>query len=451
MADNAIAKIFRIKELRARIFYTIGMLLVFRIGAMIPVPGIDPSALATYLESLKGEAVTGLAGMLDFFSGGAFSRVSVLMLGVMPYISMQIIMQLLLLVFPSLKKISEEDGGRKKIQKYNRYGTVLLCIVESAMILSQVKRIEAHMGEGGSIRFDGFYGSGEWLFVLFSMISLTAGTMFLVWMGEQITARGIGNGISLLIFAGIVARMPEAVVEVIRSMGPGKSVDIIDFIIVMAVFVVVVGLVIYEQQGQRKIPVHYAKRVVGRKMYGGQNVYFPIKLNPSGVIPIIFASSIMQMGATIADFIARRFGAPIPASLQYGGIWFVVIEVILIIFFAFFYTQVTFNPPEIAKQIRENGGSIPGIRIDKTEEYLAKILNRIIFPGSLFLALIVLVPEIVVRVFGFPMNFAMLMGGTSLMIMVGVDLDTMGQIEGFLKMHHQDGIVKKGKIRSRNL
>lgn len=451
MADNAIAKIFRIKELRQRILYTIALLIVFRIGAIIPVPGINPSALNNYLNSLKGEMGVGFSGMLDFFSGGAFSRVSVLMLGVMPYISMQIIMQLLLLVFPSLKKISQEDGGHKKIQKYNRYGTVLLCIVESVMILSQVKRIEAAMPGEQVIRFDGFHGSGEWLFVVSSVIALTTGTMFLVWMGEQITSRGIGNGVSLLIFAGIVARMPEAFVGVIREMGPGKAVDIIDLIVVLMLFVVVIALVIYEQQGQLKIPVHYAKRVVGRKVYGGQNVYFPVKLNPSGVIPVIFASSIMQMGSSIVELIVRKAGGAVPASLAYGGIWFLVIQVLLVIFFAFFYTQVTFNPMEIARQIRENGGSIPGIRIEKTEEYLAKILNRIIFPGSLFLALIVLIPELVVRIFGFPRDFAMLMGGTSLMIMVGVDLDTMSQIEGFLKMHHQDGIVKKGKIRSRNL
>lgn len=448
MANNAFAKIFRVKDLRTRILYTIGLLFVFRIGAMIPLPGIDPAALNDYLNSLKNDVGFGLSGMLDFFSGGAFSRVSVLMLGVMPYISMSIIMQLLLLVFPALKRISEEDGGRKKIQKYTRYGTVLLAIVESAMIFSQVKRMESG---GNVIRFDGFHGSGEWLFVLFSILSLTAGAMLLMWMGEQITARGIGNGVSLIIFAGIVARIPEAFVGVISDMGPGKAVDIIDLIVVMVLFVVVIGLVIYEQQGQRKIPIHYAKRVVGRKMYGGQNVYFPIKLNPSGVIPVIFASSMMQMGATVAEFIAGKMGTAIPASLAYGGNWFLFIQVVLIVFFAFFYTQVTFNPPEIARQIRENGGSIPGIRTDKTEEYLAKILNRIVFPGSLFLALIVLIPELVVSLFGFPRDFAMLMGGTSLLIMVGVDLDTMGQIESSLKMHHQDGLVRKGKIKSRNL
>ncbi len=270
-------------------------------------------------------------------------------------------------------------------------------------------------------------------------------------MGEQITARGIGNGISLIIFAGIVARIPEAFVNVISDMGPTKAINVIDLIIVLMLFVVVIGMVIYEQQGQRKIPIHYAKRVVGRKMYGGQNVYFPIKLNPSGVIPVIFASSVMQMGAALAEFIANRVGGAIPASLSYGGFWFLVIQVLLIVFFAFFYTQVTFNPPEIAKQIRENGGSIPGIRPEKTEEYLAKILNRIVFPGSLFLALIVLIPELIVAIFDFPRDFAMLMGGTSLLIVVGVDLDTMGQIENSLKMHHEDGIVKKGKIKSRNL
>lgn len=450
MVNNAFAKIFRVKDLRSRILFTLLMMLVFRIGAMIPVPGIDPGALKSYLNSLQGDAGYGLSGMMDFFSGGAFSRVSILMLGVMPYISMSIIMQLLLLVFPSLKKISEEDGGRKKIQQYNRYGTIVLCIIESTMVLSQVKNIESRMPDGEHILFPGFSANG-FTFIFFAILTLTAGSMFLVWMGEQITARGIGNGVSLLIFAGIVARIPEAFISVIQVMGPGKEVDIIDLIVVLLLFVGVIILVIYEQQGERKIPIHYAKRVVGRKMYGGQNVYFPIKLNPSGVIPVIFASSLMQMGASLAELIARSVGGAIPRSLSYGGGWFLFIEVLLIIFFAFFYTQVTFNPPEIAKQIRENGGSIPGIRIDKTEEYLAKILNRIIFPGSLILAVIVLIPELVVSVFGFPREFAMLMGGTSLLIVVGVDLDTMGQIESNLKMHHEDGIIRKGKIKSRNL
>jgi len=451
MADNAFAKIFRIKDLRTRILFTIGMLIVFRIGAKIPVPGVDLVALQDYLDTVASKGAPGLAGMLDFFSGGAFSRVSVLMLGVMPYISMSIIMQLLLLVFPALKKISEEDGGRKKIQNYSRYGTVLLCVVESFMIQGIVARIEGQMGGPGSIRLDGFYGDQNFVFILSSIMTLTAGTMFLMWLGEQITSRGIGNGVSLIIFAGIVARIPDAFVGVIKNMGPGSNVNIIDLIVVLVIFVVVIGLVIYEQQGQRKIPVHYAKRVVGRKVYGGQNVYFPIKLNPSGVIPVIFASSMMQMGYFLSNFIASKFEKGLPVSLQYGGGWYLFIQVMLIIFFAFFYTQVTFNPPEIARQIRENGGSIPGIRTDKTEEYLSKILNRIVLPGSLFLAGIVLVPELIVKVFGFPYNFAQLMGGTSLLIMVGVDLDTMSQVEGSLKMHHQDGIVKNGKIRSRNL
>lgn len=448
MADNALAKIFRIKDLRSRIIFTIGMLIVFRIGAKIPVPGINPAALKDFLASVAGDGgAQGIGGMLDFFSGGAYSQVSVLMLGVMPYISMSIIMQLLLLVFPALKRVSEEDGGRKKIQKYTRYGTVVLCIVESMMLMGVVRNYE---GADNSIRFEAFANS-EMLFMAFAIITLTGGTLFLMWLGEQITSRGIGNGVSLIIFAGIVARIPVAFINVFNSMDGGGDINIISLIIVLLLFVVVIGAVIYEQQGQRKIPIHYAKRVVGRKQYGGQNVYFPIKLNPSGVIPVIFASSMMQMGYFVLNAIMTAADKVVPASLQFGGGWYLVIQILLIIFFAFFYTQVTFNPPEIARQIRENGGSVPGIRTDKTEEYLTKILNRIVLPGAIFLAGIVLLPELVVKFFGFPRDFAMLMGGTSLLIMVGVDLDTMSQIEGSLKMHHQDGIVKKGKIRSRNL
>jgi preprotein translocase subunit SecY len=286
------------------------------------------------------------------------------------------------------------------------------------------------------------------------MLTVTTGTMFLMWIGEQITKRGVGNGISLLIFAGIVARLPQAVWELRRwVLADNQNERLIYVIIVLLLFVFVVGVVVYEQQGQRKIPVNYAKRVVGRKMYGAQNTYIPFKINPSGVIPVIFASSILTFPLQIAQSIGGRTGwlSSVANALTPHGLLYNILYVLLIIFFAYFYTQVSLNPVEIAKQIREDGGSIPGIRSDKIEEYLTKILNRIVLPGSLYLAMIAVTPTLIQLAFGLPSSVAYLMGGTSLLIMVGVDLDTMSQIEGLLKMHHHEGLVKRGRLRGRNL
>jgi preprotein translocase subunit SecY len=284
------------------------------------------------------------------------------------------------------------------------------------------------------------------------MITVTTGTVFLMWIGEQISQRGIGNGISLLIFAGIVARMPNAFIVLFRRVQSGE-LNPVFVIIVLGMFVGVVALVVYEQQGQRKIPVHYAKRVVGRRMYGAQNTYIPFKINPSGVIPVIFASAVLTFPLQIASSLGPevKWFADFSYWLRPNGGPYLVAYTLLIIFFAYFYTQISLNPSEIAKQVRENGGSIPGVRSEKMEAHLTTILNRIVLPGALFLALIALIPSVVQRLFSFPMEVAMIMGGTSLLIMVGVDLDTMSQIEGHLRMHHHDGLVKKGKIRSRNL
>jgi preprotein translocase subunit SecY len=289
-------------------------------------------------------------------------------------------------------------------------------------------------------------------FTLLAILTVTTGTMLLMWMGEQITKRGIGNGISLLIFAGIVARLPQAVWELIDSVRRG-NLNPVFVIVVLLMFVAIVGLVVFEQQGQRKIPVNYAKRVVGRKMYGAQNTYIPFKINPSGVIPVIFASSILTFPLQIASTIGANYAwlGKLAQVLTPRGVVYNVLYVVLIIFFAYFYTQVSLNPIEIAKNIRENGGSIPGIRTERIEEYLTKILNRIVLPGSLYLALIAVIPTIVQVIFNFPPAISYLMGGTSLLILVGVDLDTMSQIEALLKMHHHDGLTKKGHIRGRNL
>jgi preprotein translocase subunit SecY len=275
--------------------------------------------------------------------------------------------------------------------------------------------------------------------------------MFLMWLGEQITKRGIGNGISLLIFAGIVARLPQAVYELIQQVRRGEQNPVF-VAVVFVMFIAVVTLVVFEQQGQRKISVHYAKRVVGRRMYGAQNTYIPFKINPSGVIPVIFASSILTFPMQLAQsFSQNAWVGAISRLLQPQGWLYNILYVMLIVFFAYFYTQVTLNPIEIAKNIRENGGSIPGIRTDRIEEYLTRILNRIVLPGALYLAAIAVLPTLIQYLFKFPPSIAMLMGGTSLLIMVGVDLDTMSQVESLLKMHHHEGLTRKGRLRGRNL
>ena len=440
MASNSITDILRVKELRQRILFTAGMLIIFRLGAAIPIPGININALKLYFMAQEGAGGIGITEYLDFFAGGAFKNFSVFMLGIMPYISTSIIMQLLVLVFPKLKKISEEEGGRKKIQRYTRYGTVLVCLIQSYVVTVYADQIPDAIT------------MAKLPYTLVAMLTVTSGTILLMWIGEQITQRGVGNGISLLIFAGIVARMPEAMIVLVRRVRDGE-LNPVFVIIVLAMFVVIIALVVYEQQGQRKIPVHYAKRVVGRRMYGAQSTYIPFKINPSGVIPVIFASSILTFPIQIASSLGPevKWLASFSYWIRPNGAPYLVIYTLLIIFFAYFYTQVTLNPIEIARQIRENGGSIPGIRSEKMEKHLTTILNRIVLPGAIFLAFIAIIPSIVQRVFNFPAQVAMLMGGTSLLIMVGVDLDTMAQIEGHLRMHHHDGIVKKGKLRSRNL
>ena len=439
MANNPIVNMFKVKEIRSRIFFTFIVLAVYRLGSVLTIPGINPQALTSYFESLtRGNA---FVDYMDFFAGGAFSNFSVFMLGVMPYISTQIIMQLALIIFPSLKRLAQEDGGQKRVQKWTRVGTVFVCLIQSMAVTVYAASIPGAVVISSSV-----------LFTIIAMITVTTGTMVTIWLGEQITARGIGNGISMLIFAGIVARLPSAVWELGRMVKAGE-INIVFVIVVIFMFAGIVALVVYEQQGQRKIPVHYAKRVVGRKMYGGQSTYIPFKINPSGVIPVIFASSFLTFPLQIATSLGPnvRWLNKLAAFLDPVGLWYNVFLVLLIVFFAYFYTQVTLNPTEIAKNVRENGGSIPGIRTDKMEEYMQKVLNRLVLPGSLYLAVIAVLPTIIQNLFGFPQSISMLMGGTSLLILVGVDLDTMSQVEAMMKMHHQDGLVKKGKLRSRNL
>ena len=439
MASNLITDIFRIKELKDRILFSLFWLMVFRLGTFLPIPGINASALQSYFATASGQG--GVTDYLDFFAGGAFKNFSVLMMGVMPYISTQIIMQLLLIIFPKMKKIAEEDGGRKKIARWTRMGTIVLALIQAYTVTVWADRIP-----------NAIVMQNRLAYTLIAMLTVTTGTMLLIWIGEQITKRGIGNGISLLIFAGIVARLPNAFYELVKKIQTGE-INAIYALVVIAMFVAVVALVVLEQQGQRKIPVNYAKRVVGRKMYGAQNTYIPFKINPSGVIPVIFASSLLTFPLQISQSLGvnAKWLRDFSYFLRPNGFWYNFLYVAFIIFFAYFYTQVSLNPSEISKNIRENGGSIPGIRSDKMEEHLSRILNRIILPGSLYLGLIALIPSLVQQLFSFPSELAYLLGGTSLLILVGVDLDTMSQIEALLKMHHHDGLVRKGHIRSRNL
>jgi preprotein translocase subunit SecY len=442
MANNPLVDIFKIRDLRKRVFFTIGVLVVHRIGSVIPIPGIDMGALNSFFSGSGGDG-QGIVDYLDFFSGGAFKNFSIFMLGVMPYITTSIIIQVLMLVFPALKRISEEDGGRKKIQRYTRYATVFVCLLQGVALL----RMPLNYGVVVS-------GMEQWQFMLLGMLTTTAGTVFLMWLGEQINVKGVGNGISLLIFTGIVARMPNAFSVLIREIR-AQNLNPVFVILTFVLFVAVVILVIYEQQGLRKIPVNYASRIVGRKQYRGQSSYIPFKINPSGVIPVIFASSILTIPVQLASSLGSggsEFWGKMATALDTSGPLYLTLYTLLIVFFAYFYTQVSLNPIEISRQIRENGGSIPGIRSENMEAYLTRILNRIVLPGSLFLAMIALIPSLLIIVIpGFPRQMAYIMGGTSLLIMVGVDLDTMSQIEGHLKMHHHEGLTKGGKLRSRNL
>jgi preprotein translocase subunit SecY len=445
MANNPVVNMFKVKELRDRMFFTLLILAVFRLGSVLTIPGINATLLLQYFDNLAKGAESAFASYMDFFAGGAFEKFSVFMLGVMPYISTQIIMQLALIIFPSLKRIAQEDGGQQKVAAWTRIGSIIVCIIQSLAITVYADSI--NQAVPGAIAI-----SNPVYFKLLAMLTVTTGSMITVWLGDQITAHGIGNGISLIIFAGIVARLPNAIFELIKSVQNG-DINVVFVIVVLLMFIVIIALVVYEQSGERKIPVHYAKRVVGRKMYGGQNTYIPFKINPSGVIPIIFASSFLTFPLQIANSLAGRatWLMKLSAFLNPLGVWYNIIQVLLIIFFAYFYTQVTLNPTEIAKNIRENGGSIPGIRTDKTEEYLQRVLNRLILPGSLYLAALAVLPTIIQLAFKFPQSIAMLMGGTSLLIVVGVDLDTMAQVEALLKMHHHDGFTKKGSLHPRNL
>jgi preprotein translocase subunit SecY len=429
---SSFQNIFKIPELKNRVFFTLALLAVYRIGAHIPTPGINGEELSKYLAGNIGA----LMGFFDMFSGGALSRVAIFALGIMPYISASIILQLLTVVIPAIGKLAKEgEAGRKKIVRYTRYGTVVIAAIQSFGIAAGLEGMK-----GGA-----FVLNPGWSFRILTMITLTSGTAFIMWLGEQITERGIGNGISLIIFAGIVARFPNAVISTIRLVQAGE-LSIFFVILLIVMMVAVVGAIIYMERGQRKIPVQYAKRVVGRKVYGGQSTHLPLKVNTSGVIPPIFASSIIMFPATVAGFIAIPWVQAIAKQLSPGTIFYTMLYVGMIFFFAYFYTAIIFNPVDIADNLKKYGGYIPGIRPgQKTSEYIYKVLSRLTFVGAIYLAVVCIIPEILISRFNVPFYF----GGTSLLIAVGVALDTVSQIESHLITRSYEGFLKKGRIKSR--
>lgn len=428
--------VFKIPELRRKVLITVALILVYRIGRHIPVPGVNADALTSFFEAQKGT----LFGLFDLFSGGNLTRATVFALGIMPYISSSIIFQLLVTVIPYLEKLSKEgEAGRKKITQYTRYGTVVLSIVQGSAISFWLEGLNP-----GGIPV---VGSPGWGFRLMTILTLTAGTAFIMWLGEKITEFGVGNGISLIIFAGIVAAMPGGTIRTINNLIHGEM-DVVTLIVILAVMVGVVMAVVYMQQAQRRIRVQYAKRIVGRKVYGGQSTHIPIRVNTAGVIPVIFASSIIMFPQTILTFAGGRGGIiEQVARMLLPGQWlYVVLDVVLIIFFTYFYTAVVLNPQDMAENMKKYGGFIPGIRPGKnTAQYIDRIITRITLVGGLFLAAIDVLPTILITFMKVPFYF----GGTGLLIVVGVALDTMRQIESHLLMRHYDGFVKKGRIRGR--
>lgn len=429
---SSFQNIFKIEELKNRIFFTLALLAVYRIGCHIPTPGINGDALSKFLTERGGA----LMGFFDMFSGGALSRVTIFALGIMPYISASIILQLLTVVIPAIGKLAKEgEEGRKKIIKYTRYGTVLISAVQSFGIAVGLESMQ----QGAFIQHPG------WSFRLMTMITLTAGTAFIMWLGEQITERGIGNGISLIIFAGIVARLPNAILSTVRLMRAGE-LSLLFIIVLIVMMVAVVGAIIYIEKGERRIPVQYAKRVVGRKMYGGQSTHLPLKVNTSGVIPPIFASSIIMFPATVAGFISIPWVQGIARQLTPGSALYTILYISMIVFFSYFYTAIIFNPVDVADNLKKYGGYIPGIRPGKkTSDYLYRVLSRLTFVGAIYLSVVCVLPTFLIKEFNVPFYF----GGTSLLIVVGVALDTVSQIESHLLTRSYEGFLRKGRVRGR--
>jgi len=425
----------RIPELRRRLLFTFGMLAVYRAVVAIPTPGIDARALSAFFEQMRDSVL----GLVNLFSGGALSQFSIAALGIMPYISASIILQLMTVVIPHLERLSKEgEVGRRKITQYTRYGTVVLAIVQGLFISMGLEKLQA---PGGAAVV---YEPG-WSFRVMTVITLASGTAFLMWLGEQISERGIGNGISMIIFAGIVANFPSAAITTTQFVREGQM-GILTLAALAAVMVGIVGVIIFCERAQRRIPVQYAKRVVGRRMYGGQSSHLPLKLNTAGVIPPIFASSLLVFPATIAQFVDHPWARMAGEWLTRGQGLYNVLFVALIIFFSYFYTAVTFNTSDVAENMKKFGGFIPGIRPgQRTAEYIDRVLSRITLVGALYVAAICVLPTVLIRQFNVPFYF----GGTALLIVVGVALDTVAQIETHMLTRSYQGFMRRGRLRGR--
>jgi preprotein translocase subunit SecY len=431
---TGLQNITKVPELKKRLLVTALLLIVYRIGVYIPTPGIDNQALSSIFASQAGT----LFGLIDMFSGGALSRFSIFTLGIMPYISSSIILQLLTVVIPQLEKLSKEgELGRRKITQYTRYGTIVLSVIQGMGIAVGLEGV----GSGGA---SVVYHPG-WSFRLMTVLTLASGTAFIMWLGEQITERGIGNGISLIIFAGIVARFPSGLVRTVTLIRTGEM-GLFTGLFLLLLMVAVIGAIIYFERAHRRIPVQYARRIVGRRVYGGQSTHLPLKVNTAGVIPPIFASSILLFPATLANFIKHPVTKSISDALTPGSIPYESLYVAFIIFFCYFYTAVTFNPVDVADNMKKYGGFVPGIRPGKkTAEYIDRILTRITLGGALYVSVVCVLPSILISRFNVPFYF----GGTGLLIVVGVAMDTIQQIESHLITRHYEGFLKKGQIKGR--
>jgi len=429
--------VFKVEELRKRIFYTLGLLVVYRIGGHIPTPGIDGSILASVLANNT------IFGLFDLFVGGAFAKAAIFALGIMPYISASIMLQLLGAVIPYLQRLQREgEEGRRKITQYTRYLTVAIAALQAWGTAGYLTTIKASSGISA-------VHMNTAAFIPLTILTFTCGTIFIMWLGEQITERGIGNGISLIIFIGIIARFPDAVVQETILIWHGSRSFIIG-VVMLAMMILVIAAVIMVTRAQRRVPVQYPRKVVGRRVFGGATTHLPLSVNSAGVIPIIFAQSIMFLPSTAAQLFPNTDWVQnlVAVWLAPGGLYYSIIYGLIIVFFAYFYTAIVFNPMEIADNMRKNGGYIPGIRPGKnTSDYVEKILTRITLPGAIFFACIAILPWVLIGQF----NVNFFFGGTGLLIVVGVALDTLQQIESHLIMRHYDGFMKKGRIRGRSM
>jgi len=425
--------IFKIEELKKRILYTLGLLLIYRFGSFVVIPGIDPNALSALSEQVSGN---GLIGLLDIFSGGAFANASIFALGVMPYISASIIMQLAGMIIPYFSRMQREgESGRRKMNQWTRYLTIIVLLLQGPAYLANLY---------GRLPAEAFVlGPDSFLFKMSALIVLIAGTMFVMWLGEKITDKGLGNGVSLIIMVGIVARLPQALLVEFNMRWAESVGGIVMFVVEIAILYLVFMATIAILQAVRKVPVQYAKRIVGNKQYGGVRQYIPLKLNAANVMPIIFAQAIM--------FIPMLFGGKFGAAMSnYTGFWYNLVFAFLVILFTYFYTAIIVNPNMMADELKRNGGFIPGIKPGKeTSRYLDTIMTRITLPGSIFLAIVAILPAFASRL-GISQQFSLFFGGTSLLILIGVILDTLKQVESYLLLRHYDGLMKTGRVKGRN-